>query len=96
MGGKLPMLALQRGLPERSHHFNGAMEERLRRFESPVVSQTAKQGEHKSATKHGNSSGAMERYVTVYFETGAHAHLILRNGTKSTRQLLQRGVVVGP
>ena len=36
---------------------NGAMEECLRRFESPVASHTAKQGKHKSATKHGNFNG---------------------------------------
>ena len=39
---------------------NGAMEEGLRRFESPVASPPAKQGKRKSATKHGNFNGAME------------------------------------
>ena len=53
---------------ERNAHVSyssGAMEEGLRRFESPVASHPAKQGTHKSATKHGNFSGAMERYVTI-------------------------------
>ena len=36
------------------------MEECLRRFESPSASLSAKQGEHKSATKHGSSNGAMD------------------------------------
>ena len=34
--------------------------------------------------------------VGPLFETGARAHVALRNGTKRTRQLHQRGVVVGP
>ena len=47
---------------------NGAMEECLRRFESPVASHTAKQGKHESATKHGNFSGAL--WWALWFETG--------------------------
>ena len=46
-------------------YVSGAMEECLRRFESPNASQAAKQGKHTSTTKHGNFNGAMERYVTV-------------------------------
>ena len=36
----------------------------------------------------------MERYETALGRN--RAHVALQNGTKHTRQLLQRGVVVGP
>ena len=56
----------------RVSYSSGAMEECLRRFESPVVSQTAKQGEHKSATKHGNSIGAMEECLRRFKSPAVH------------------------
>ena len=51
---------------------NGAMEEGLRRFKSPVASHTAKQGKHTSATKHGNSNGAMEECLRRFESPAAH------------------------
>ena len=60
---------------ERNTHVsysNGAMEECLRRFESPVASHTAKQDKRKSATKHGDSSGAMEEYLRRFESPAAH------------------------
>ena len=48
---------------------NGAMEEGLRRFESPVASHPAKQGKRMLATKHGNFTGAL--WWALPFETDA-------------------------
>ena len=44
----------------------------MRRFESPVASLAAKQGKHESATKHGNSSGAMEEGLRRFKFQAAH------------------------